>query len=98
MALRRTWPSRTLAEGGGPGGHGSGPAGRAGGLVGSRLLMRHLRGGWREQPAAEHAAEQADELLTRRVRQPVPELVGANGMSLPRRGRGGTSRLEGSDM
>ena len=47
------------------------------GLVESRLLMSHLPGGWRKQPAAEHGAEQAEELLTHRVGQPVPELIGA---------------------
>src|SRR4051812_5916447 len=101
MALRCRWPLPTLAEGGGLGGAGervSGRGGREGGLVGSRLLMRHLRGRWREQPAAQHAAEQAEELLTRRLRQLVPELLGANSALLPRRRRGGTDRLEGSDM
>ena len=69
-------------------------------LVVSRVLMSHLRGlgGRREQPATEHVAEQAEELLTDRVGQPAPELIVANqGWVLSQR-RGGTDRLESSDM
>src|ERR1700733_433956 len=104
MALLCTWSPRILAEGGGPGGGAAervfGASGVEGlvGLVGSRLLMRHLPGGGREQPPAQHVAEQAEELLTRRVRQLIPELIGVKPTLLPRRRRGGTGRLEGSDM
>src|SRR5207249_2427895 len=101
MAFSSRWSVRTLVEGEGPGGaaaRASEAGSGVGGLVGSRLLMRHLPGGGREQPPAQHAAEQAEELLTRRVRQPVPEWFGANRASFPRRRRGGTDRLEGSDM
>src|SRR4051794_2398935 len=102
MASRFRWPGRILAEARGPGeGPGGGVAGAGGGgdgRVGSRLLMSHLLGGGREQPPAEQFAEQAEELLTCRVRQLVPELLGANRALVPRRRRGGTDRLGCSDM
>src|SRR5215217_7562349 len=101
MALRCRWAARILAEGGGPDGDAEGLAAwageREGGRVGSRLLMRHLPGcGW-EQPAAQHVAEQAEELLTRRVRQLIPEWIGAKPTLLPHKRRGGTGRLESSE-